>query len=266
METYPWMFEGTDRQASGDQRMNKLKKSLFFVLLLAIPGWANSFPNRAAELLKARDWKGLETLANDRITSKPKDAEAQFYLGVALSQQQNNEAACRALRQCLALEKDHPKALYTLAVLLATRNDRRGLVDCYDRLRFIAPQAALSLLNLPQVGTVLVPNSEPIEDGSLLGFSPKNLNARRLDNPKGIPGNGKATIESVIDGEGRPVRFTTLSGSREITGFLLFELVQMKYEPPRKSGIPVFIRHRREHDIESEISVTTEVIGTVIRR
>ena len=206
---------------------------------------AKDFQARCADLSKARDWAGLETLARAQATANPKDAFAEATLGFALLAQKKGPEGKAACEAALKLDPKQMQALFYLGLADAQDGDRDGTLAVARRIESIKPLVAVQFMRNPAVQHAAVPGADmPLVEASQVHVKAASLGA--LQGYVSEAANGRLAVVVIaltVDPEGVPTMVETLLAS---PGLLLPQIekaaIECRVEPLKVGGKPAPFR------------------------
>lgn len=155
--------------------------------------------NKAAEFESRKDWKGLESHARHRLTSKPDDAVAWLFLSKTYIEQGQDAKAIKALERYLRIHPGNDSAWVVLGRLYGKQDQHAKALVAFQQALRINPDNASAWLNM---GLDYVTQNQPakaIESlHQVLRINPDSVDARHYLGMAYIQqGNSAMAIESL---------------------------------------------------------------------
>ena len=195
------------------------------------------FQAKCAEFGNAKNWKGLEGLAQAQIMADPKDAVAQAALGYAMLAENRTDEGRAACEMAIKLNPQLISAYVYLGMSYAQAGDQKGVMSTGDRLVKADPYGAKSYYQAPglfraAVGTTdlaVLPEAEPIPHSMRMAYYPAS--PRRQD--------GAAVYDITVGPDGKPKAIKPLGGPASLLPAGVLTVQSFLYKPLMVDGKPV---------------------------
>jgi TonB family protein len=197
------------------------------------------FQAKCAEFSKAKDWKGLETLARAQITADAKDAPAEAALGFALLAQDRAADAKAACERAIALNRREVTAYLYLGLTCAQSNDRDGVIKTGQRLSEAEPLAVERYYKVPAMAEAVGTDPKEIFDKEAKalpshGFPPFPEAARTMHI------QGTVVYNLHVGPDGITTSVEVLAGPPQLATLSLLDFAKRtRFEPVMKDGRPI---------------------------
>ena len=204
---------------------------------------AKAFQARCADLSKAKDWTGLETLARTQIAANAKDAAAQAALGFALLAQDKTEDGRKACEASIHLDPRNEKPYIYLGLSYAQAKDHAGVIKTGQRLSGALPFAVRDYYEVPAIGEAsgtdpLEPFDKQDQPATPAGGWPPYPAEARAMNAQGV-----VVVEVHVGPDGVPISTAALAGPPQLTTGSMLEFGKhFRFKPLLKGGVPMPFR------------------------